>query len=57
MATKKQTEHEKEVAETWRKGYDLGTRNALEKNSAALQIGNAILAVLDNRYEFAKEDY
>lgn len=43
--------------EIWRKGYDLGMKNALQQNSQALAIGNAILAVLDNRYEFAKTDY
>lgn len=41
----------------WQKGYDLGVSVTLDRNDAALQIGQAILAVLDNRYGFAKQDY
>lgn len=47
----------KEENDIWRVGYDMGMKNALEKNSIALQIGNSILSVLDERYEFRKEDY
>ncbi len=50
-------ELEKIKAEEWRKGYDLGIKNALQQNNIALQIGNSILTALDDRYEFKKEDY
>lgn len=41
----------------WRKGYDLGIQTALRQNDEAIKIGLAILAVLDNRYEFSQKDY
>ncbi len=48
--------NEKET-EAWKRGYDAGMKTALYQNSKALALGNAILNVLDERYEFAKEDY
>lgn len=50
-------EQEKHDSEIWRKGYDLGVKQALQSNDEALQIGRAILAVLDDRYQFKEEDY
>lgn len=46
-----------EIEEAWRKGYDLGVKNTLHTEKEAIKIGQAILEVLDNRYEFAEEDY
>lgn len=47
---------EKEIQEiknkVWREGYDLGVQNTLKTNDKALKIGQAILNVLDERYEF-----
>ncbi len=52
---------EKEIAELkneeWRKGYELGVKVTLKDNSQAIKLGEAIISVLDNRYEFQKEDY
>jgi hypothetical protein len=45
------------LQEEWRKGYDCGVKNTLHQNRIALRLGEAILAILDERYEFAKEDY
>lgn len=47
----------KEEAKIWKEGYDSGCKSTLHNEGAAIKIGRAILDVLDNRYEFAKEDY
>ena len=41
----------------WREGYDAGMKTALRENDEAINVGRAILNVLDGRYEFKKEDY
>lgn len=41
----------------WRVGYEDGLARNERDNEAALNIGRAIIAELDKRYEFAKEDY
>lgn len=47
----------KEEADIWRDGYEAGLKKALRDNDEAIKIGSAILDVLDNRYEFSKEEY
>lgn len=51
------TPEETEKQEAWRKGYDLGTKNTLRENAEAIKLGQAILDVLDNRYESAERGY
>jgi hypothetical protein len=60
MSPTKYTTSKKDPSEFddgWKKGYDLGVKMTLKDNDAAIQIGNAILSVLDNRYEFCERDY
>lgn len=52
---KRQGEDEENYA--WRCGFADGMKQAIRQNSTALEIGNAILNVLDGHYEFIKEDY
>lgn len=47
----------KEENDIWRVGFQMGSEQALRDNDIALQIGRSILSVLDNRYEFVKENY
>jgi len=43
--------------EAWRKGYELGVQVAIRDHKDAIKIGEAILHVLDCRYESKKEEY
>lgn len=47
----------KEEAKIWKEGYESGHKAATREEDSAIKIGRAILDVLDNRYEFAEEDY
>jgi len=49
--------NQEEKNQIWREGYDLGVKNTLSENDAALQIGRAILSVLDNRYATTETEY
>ena len=53
----KETYTQKEFDDEWRKGYDIGFKAAMREHDEAVKIGNAVLDVLDNRYQFKKEDY
>ena len=48
---------EDELSKKWREGYDMGFKAAQRENDEAIRIGDAILRVLDERYEYKKEDY
>lgn len=47
----------KEEGEIWKAGYDAGILETLRQHKASIAIGIAILHVLDERYQFSKEDY
>lgn len=47
----------KEQAKFWKQGFDSGVKNILYEKEQAIKIGEAILNVLDERYEFAEKDY
>lgn len=49
-------EQTKEEA-AWKEGYEAGLKQALEQKKLAISIGEAILDVLDERYEIKGEDY
>lgn len=58
MTTSSKTNKSLEEKNTeWRKGYDLGVSITLRNNEDAIQIGRAILDVLDRRYEGIRKDY
>ena len=40
----------KSLHQEYARGYDAGERNALYKNQTAIDLGNAILTALDQRY-------
>lgn len=44
-------------AKIWREGFEAGVKSANRENDIAIRIGRAILDALDDRYEFAKEDF
>jgi len=50
-------EEESELNKKWREGFEMGMKAAMNDYGAAIKIGEAILSVLDERYELAKEDY
>lgn len=48
-------EVEEKSADTWIDGYNKGYQTALKENKEKIGIGEAILKVLDERYEFKNE--
>lgn len=44
-------------SEAWKRGYELGVQDNLRQNGDAIKIGDAILDVLDSRYQRIEEDY
>lgn len=48
---------EEEKLKIWKDGYNRGTENTLEKNKVAIELGNAILNALDERYQKHEEYY
>ncbi len=47
----------KEENDIFRIGFEMGKRHSIDENQDSIKIGDAILAVLDSRYEFKEEDY
>ncbi len=47
----------KEQSKYWKQGFDAGVEEIRRQEGKAIMLGNAIIAVLDERYEFQKEDY
>lgn len=46
---------EKTTDSPWIEGYNKGYKTALEDKKEAIEIGEAIIKVLDKRYEFKNE--
>lgn len=42
---------ERERQKVWLEGYDAGRRDTMNSNEEAINLGNAILEVLDRRYK------
>ena len=53
MKTKKSVEAKKQKTEreAWRRGFEQGMETVLRQNEEPLKIGEAILVVLDKRYD------
>lgn len=52
-----QKELEAKELSPWQKGYEAGANMVLREHGNAMKLGKAILDVLDDIYEFKKEDY
>jgi hypothetical protein len=46
-----------EEAKIWKEGFEAGVRATEQRNSKAVKIGNAILDVMYETFETAKETY